>query len=157
MSASEFDLSPSCRILDKFIHFSYHHPLRLDETEGLGDLERIVSYQFARFLSTLSFFGSNRALMPPWTLQLSLKIQLQFTGPDTFSSMSWNMDAIYRYRVTILMNFAAFQPVSLSQFNTLVYECIIQDVDLEKFKKSAYIHLKSVLQSLSIRVKVSPM
>ncbi|KAG7928094.1 hypothetical protein KL925_001394 [Ogataea polymorpha] len=156
MSGSEFELSPGCRILDRFIHFSNCHPLRLDETEGLWDLEKIVNYQFGRFLSTLSFFGSNRALMSPWTLQLSLKIQLQFTGPDTFSSKSRNMDAIYRYRVTMLLNFAAFQLVSLSQFNTLVYEHIIQDVDLEKFKKSAYIHLKSVLQSLSIRVKVSP-
>ncbi|KAG7811572.1 hypothetical protein KL921_001838 [Ogataea angusta] len=151
----EFDLPPSCCILDKFINFAYHHPLRLGNTEGFGDLEKIVSYQFARFLSTLSVFGDNKALMPPWTLQLSLKIQLQFTGPDIFSAMAWNTDAIYRYRVMILVNFAAFQPVCLSEFNILVYEYIIQDVDLEKFKKLAYINLKAVLQSLSVRVEVS--
>ncbi|KAG7740732.1 hypothetical protein KL929_001865 [Ogataea haglerorum] len=154
MNNFEFDLPPSCRILDRFIHFAYHHPLRLEDTEGLEALEKIVSYQFARFLSNLSHFGSNRALMPPWTLQLSLKMRIQFTGPDAFSSPSWNTDAIYRYRVMIVVNFAAFQPVTLSQFNALVYQCIIEDVDLEKFKELAYLDLKLILQSLSIRVKV---
>ncbi|KAH3665435.1 hypothetical protein OGAPHI_003619 [Ogataea philodendri] len=155
MNNTPFTVPPRCRLLDNFIQFAQEQRPKVSGPGSIKDIERAVGYQFFRFLSELSLTAFDGQQLQPQTAQLTLKLQLQFTGPDIFTTSMTSAAISYRYRVNVYLCFAAFDDsVDLSQFNKLVFECLISKVDLSRLRRLIYLRQNVILRYVSIGVKV---